>query len=338
MTEKITLSTIAENLGVSTATVSLALRDSPLVAEITKEKIKQAAANSGYIYNRRAASLRTSRSGIVGVLVPDIMNPFFAEILLGIEDELGLNNQTFFLCNHRDDLAVQKNFLETLLQFGADGVILSPAIGTTAEDIKSIEKTGLPVVMVARWVKGAGVPVFRGDDKKGSYIVTRHLLKLGHTNIAFIGGKRDTSTGQDRREGYLAALEQAGIAADATIQSGTERTRKAGYDSVRKIFGKNKKAATAIVCFNDLLAIGAMSGLRSLGLEPGIDVAVTGYDDIAEAEISAPTLTTVWNGQQTAGKLAARAMVRILSGDKDLQEDRLILPELRIRESSGKTI
>ena len=230
LTRKVTLSTIAEQLGVSTATVSLALRDSPLVADATRERIKQAAVDSGYIYNRRAASLRTSRSGIVGVLVPDIMNPFFAEILLGIEEELGLNRQTFFLCNHRDEQSVQKNFLETLLQFGADGVILAPAIGTTAEDIRTIEATGLPVVMVARWVKGAKAPVFRGDDKKGAYMVTRHLLELGHRKIAFIGGKRETSTGHDRREGYLVAIEQAGIEPDAALQTGTERTRKAGYE------------------------------------------------------------------------------------------------------------
>lgn len=338
MSGKVTLSTIAEELGVSTATVSLALRDSPLVAAATKERIKAATANSGYVYNRRAASLRTSRSGIVGVLVPDIMNPFFAEILLGIEDELGLNSQTFFLCNHRDELSAQKNFLETLLQFGADGVILSPAIGTTPADIRAIEETGLPVVMVARWVQGARVPVYRGDDKKGSYMVTKHLIDLGHKKIAFIGGKRETSTGRDRREGYLAALEQAGITPEPKLQSGTERTRKAGYDSVRKMFAEDHNCATAIVCFNDLLAIGAMSGLRSLGLEPGKDIAVTGYDDIAEAEISAPTLTSVWNGQQKAGKLAARAMVRILAGEKDLEEDRLIIPELRIRESSNSSI
>jgi DNA-binding LacI/PurR family transcriptional regulator len=335
---KITLSTIAQKLALSTATVSLALRDSPLVAEATKEKVKRAAETSGYIYNRRAASLRTSRSGIIGVLVPDIMNPFFAEILLGIEEELGLNRHTFFLCNHHDLISTQKNFLETLLQFGADGVIIAPAIGTTAEDINAIEETGLPVVMVARWVKGSRAPVFRGDDKKGGYMVTKHLIDLGHRKIAFIGGRRDTSTGQDRREGYLAALEQAGVEPKLNLQRGTERTRRAGYDSVREMFSENRSIATAIVCFNDLLAIGAMSGLRSLGLEPGKDIAVTGYDDIAEAEISAPTLTSVWNGQQEAGHLAARAMVRILSGELTMEEaaleDKLILPELHIRESS----
>ena len=334
---KVTLSTIAEELGVSTATVSLALRDSPLVADSTKERIKEAASRSGYIYNRRAASLRTSRSGIIGVVVPDIMNPFFAEILVGIEEELGSSRHTFILCNHRDKIAAQQNFIETLLQFGADGVILSPAIGTTADDIRAIESSGLPVVFVARWVKGARVPVFRGDDKKGAYMVTRHLIEMGHRKIAFIGGKRETSTGNDRREGFLAALEQAGIEAVPELRIGSERTRKAGYDAARTMFSKDREAATAIVCFNDLLAIGVMSGLRSLGIEPGRDVAVAGYDDIAEAEISAPTLTSVWNGQQEAGRLAARAMVRILTGsvsEEDAHDDRLIQPELRIRESS----
>lgn len=334
MARKITLSTIAEDLGVSTATVSLALRDSPLVADITREKIKEAAANAGYIYNRRAASLRTSRSGIVGLLVPDIMNPFFAEILHGIEEELGLDRQTFLLCNHRDKIETQKHFVETLLQFGADGVIMSPAIDTSPQDIAAMEANGLPVVMVARWVQGAKVPVYRGDDKKGVYMVTNHLVEQGHKKIAFIGGKRETSTGTDRLAGYLAALENANIEPIEKLQMGSERSRKSGYDSVREMFKDNKDAATAIVCFNDLIAIGVLNGLNSLGIKPGEDIAVTGYDDIAESEITSPALTTVWNGQQEAGRKAARSIMRIIKGETDIEDNKLIEPELRIREST----
>lgn len=334
MARKITLSTIAEELGVSTATVSLALRDSPLVADITRDKIKEAASSAGYIYNRRAASLRTSRSGIVGLLIPDIMNPFFAEILHGIEAELGLDRQTFLLCNHRDQIETQKHFVETLLQFGADGVIMSPAINTSPEDIAAMEASGLPVVLVARWVKGAKVPVYRGDDKKGIYMVTKHLIDLGHTKIAFIGGKRETSTGADRLAGYLAALESANITPIEHLQMGSERTRKSGYDSVRKMFKDDKEAATAIVCFNDLIAIGVLNGLNSLDIKPGEDVAVTGYDDIAESEITSPSLTSVWNGQQAAGRKAARSIMNIIKGETDTEDNKLIEPELRIRESS----
>jgi len=330
---KTTLSTIAQHLGVSTATVSLALRDSPLVAEATREKIKKSAIDLGYIYNRRAASLRTSRSGIVGVMVHDIMNPFFAEILLAIEDELGANRQTFLLCNHRDDLAIQTAFIDTLLQFGADGVIVSPAIGTTAEDIAKIERAGLPVVMIARWVPGATASVFRGDDRAGIFMATAHLLDLGHRRIAFIGGRRETSTGRDRREGYLAAMRERGIEPDPALQMGSQATRKAGYDSVRAMFAAGIRP-TGIVCFNDLVAIGVMSGLRAMGLEPGRDVAVTGYDDISEAEIASPALTTVWNGQQEVGRLAARAMLATLSGADAPREKVLVAPQLRVRLST----
>jgi DNA-binding LacI/PurR family transcriptional regulator len=330
---KTTLSTIADHLGVSTATVSLALRDSPLVAGITREKIKKTAIELGYIYNRRAASLRTSRSGIIGVVVHDIMNPFFAEILKAIEEELGNSRRTFLLCNHHDDIAIQTDFIETLLQFGADGVILSPAIGTTAENIESIEKNGLPVVMIARWVEGSSAPVFRGDDRQGIYMATKYLVGLGHRQIAFIGGKRETSTGRDRREGYLAAMREAGIEPELAWQVGSSATRKAGYDSVRALFASGVKP-TGIVCFNDLVAIGVMSGLRSIGLEPGRDVAVTGYDDISEAEIAAPALSTVWNGQQEVGRLAARAMIATISGEESPREKVLIAPQLRIRDST----
>ena len=182
LAQKIKLSTIADALGVSTATVSLALRDSPLVADETRDRIKLHAREIGYIYNRRAASLRTSRSGILGVVVHDIMNPFFAEILRSIESELDRSGQTFLLSNHYDDLDKQRSFIETLLQLGADGVIMSPAIGTPPEDIKLAERNGLPVVLIARAVEGVEVPVFRGDDAYGTALATNHLICLLYTS------------------------------------------------------------------------------------------------------------------------------------------------------------
>jgi DNA-binding LacI/PurR family transcriptional regulator len=202
LAQKIKLSTIADALGVSTATVSLALRDSPLVADVTRDRIKEHAREIGYIYNRRAASLRTSRSGIVGVVVHDIMNPFYAEILRSIESELDRSRQTFILSNHYDDLEKQRTFVDTLLQLGADGVIMSPAIGTPPEDIIMAEENGLPAVLIARSVEGADVPVFRGDDAYGTALATNHLISLGHKRIAMIGGTDQTSTGRHRYQGY----------------------------------------------------------------------------------------------------------------------------------------
>jgi hypothetical protein len=229
-------------LNVSTATVSLALRDSPLVADATRERIKEHARTIGYIYNRRAASLRTSRSGIVGVVVHDIMNPFFAEILRSIESELDRSRQTFLLSNHYDQLEKQRTFIDTLLQLGADGVIMSPAIGTPAADIQLAEANGLPAVLIARSVEDADVPVFRGDDAYGIGLATNHLISLGHRRIAMIGGTDQTSTGRDRYRGYVMAMESRRASGRDALAHSRPSYQAGWLRGVAAIFGAQGQA------------------------------------------------------------------------------------------------
>ena len=321
----------------STATVSLALRDSPLVADATRERIKEHARTIGYIYNRRAASLRTSRSGIVGVVVHDIMNPFFAEILRSIESELDRSRQTFLLSNHYDQLEKQRTFIDTLLQLGADGVIMSPAIGTPAADIQLAEANGLPAVLIARSVENADVPVFRGDDAYGIGLATNHLISLGHRRIAMIGGTDQTSTGRDRYRGYVMAMEAAGLAAEPRWRIPGPRTKQAGFEASQQFLALKDKP-TAAVCWNDLVAIGLMNGIARAGLVPGVDVSVTGYDDLEEAAIATPALTTVWNGQREVGRRAARTLLDRLNGVEVHGGQELIRPELHVRQSTGKPV
>jgi DNA-binding LacI/PurR family transcriptional regulator len=331
---KIKLSDIAEALGVSTATVSLALRDSGLVAATTRDRIKDYARAMGYIYNRRAASLRTSKSGLVGVLVQDIINPFYAEVLHAIELELDRSGHTFLLSNHNDDLEKQRRGLETLLQLGADGVIISPAIGTPASDIELCEKNGMPVVLVARTVDGVKVPSLRGDDAFGIGLATNHLISLGHTRIAFIGGTDETSTGRERYRGYRAAMKSAGLPDRPDWRIEGPRTKRAGYDATAEFLALPDNP-TAAVCWNDLVAIGLMNGLAHTGRTPGREISVTGYDDLSEAEIAMPPLTTVWNGQAVVGERAAKALVNRLRGVEAPRPAEMIRPVLRERESTG---
>jgi DNA-binding LacI/PurR family transcriptional regulator len=337
LAQKIKLSTIADALGVSTATVSLALRDSALVADRTRERIKAHARAIGYIYNRRAASLRTSRSGIVGVVVHDIMNPFYAEILRSIETELDRSRQTFILCNHYDQVEKQRTFIDTLLQLGADGVIMSPAIDTPPGDIELAENNALPVVLIARTVQGARVPVFRGDDAYGIGLATDHLIGLGHRRIAMIGGTDETSTGRDRYRGYVAAMQRAGLEAKPQWRLPGPRTKQAGFEITGSFLALPDRP-TAAVCWNDLVAIGLMNGLARAGLAPGRDISVTGYDDLEEARISMPALTTVWNGQREVGRLAARALLDRLNGSQVETGQKLIRPELHVRQSTGRIL
>ncbi|MEO0636111.1 MAG: LacI family DNA-binding transcriptional regulator [Pseudomonadota bacterium] len=330
MGRKVTLSRIAEELGLSTATISLALRDSPLVAETTRDRIKLAASEMGYIYDRRAASLRTARSDIVGVLIHTVINPFFAEILRSIEEELALTRRTFLLCNHGDSLEKQRSFVSTLMQFGADGVIMCPSVGTDADEIRRIEDFGLPVTLVARTVEDAPVPCIRGDDRTGAALAGKHLFSLGHKRVAIIGGKATTSTGRMRLAGYRDAFEEAGISYDPALRFETEGTRKAAFDACYSMLESGERP-DAIAAFNDIAAFGVLACLQHFGLTPGKDISVIGYDNLEEARISYPALSTVDNGQDKVGGLAAQTLLqRIISGPGDRQE-RLIEPQLVIR-------
>ncbi|MBN9672344.1 LacI family DNA-binding transcriptional regulator [Roseibium aggregatum] len=331
--KRLTLGHIADQLGISTATVSLALRDSPLVAEETRAKVKQTAQEIGYIYNRSAASLRTARSQIVGVAVHDIQNPYFAEVFSALEDVLEEQGQMIFICNHRDDVKRQRAFVNTLLQHRADGLILCPSVGTSAEEINRLVGQGIPVTLVAREVPGVWAPCVRGDDTAGTYQITRHLIEQGHRRIAMAGGRRESSTGRQRNAGWRKALDEVGIDPGEQIDLPELMTQADGRAAVAKILQEENRP-TAIVGFNDLVAFGMMTTLRRMGVEPGPDMAITGYDDIDGADARTPALTTVSNQPDKIGRLAALTLLRQIAGERVPNTPIVIEPRLQVRESS----
>src|SRR5690606_18291787 len=228
-------------------------------------------------------------------------------------------------------------FIDPLLQIGADGVNMSPAIATPAADILMAEENGLPAVLIARSVENADVPVFRGDDAYGTGLATNHLISLGHRRIAMIGGTDQTSTGRDRYQGYVQAMEKAGLQPEPDWRLPGPRTKQAGFEIAGEFLALKDKP-TAAVCWNDLVAIGLMNGIARAGLVPGVDVSVIGYDDLEEAAIATPALTTVWNGQREVGRRAARVLLDRLSGIEVEPRQELIRPELHIRQSTGRPL
>ena len=329
---RLTLAMIAEQLELSTATVSLALRNSTLVAEETRKRVHALAEELGYIYNRSAASLRTAKTNIVGLVVHDILNPYFAELVAALEVELQKHGQTVILCNHGDDVLRQRHFLETLLQYRADGMILCPAAGSRSVEVERIVDAGLPTVLIARELADLpDVPVIRGDDRTGIRLATAHLIELGHKRIAFVGGSGDFSTGQERRAGYEDALREAGLPVDRELIFPTLATRREGRAVAEQVIAAKP---TAVVCFNDLLAFGLTTELRRRGVETGRDIALVGYDDIDEAAAWSPALTSVWNGQQEVGRLAAQTLLDVVAGKRPKDPRVLVRPELHVRETS----
>ena len=329
---RVTLSQLAAQLDVSTATVSLALRDNPAVSAETRKKVQALAQEMGYIYNRQAASLRTARTDIVGVVVHDVLNPYFAQVFRAVESELEKHGFTILICNHRDDIARQRNFVQVLQQQNADGLVICPSVGTTSADIDSIMRTGTPVTVICRDVDGSAAPSVRGDDKRGMYEITRLLIDKGHTDIAYVGGIRYTSSGRDRHAGYIKAMDEAGLTPVADLPE--LMTQSDGRKAAEHLAGLTPRP-TAVACFNDIIAFGVMSGFTRLGIKPGSDIAVTGYDDVDGSSSWTPALTTVQNGSEEIGREAAHAILALILGQDPPFEHRLIAPQLTVRDSSG---
>jgi DNA-binding LacI/PurR family transcriptional regulator len=192
----------------------------------------------------------------------------------------------------------------------------------------------MPLVLVARQLEDMNLPAYRGDDSYGISLATNHLISLGHKVIAMIGGTDQTSTGRDRYQGYVNALQKAGMTVLPELRIPGPRTREGGFEAAVHFLSLPQRP-TAAVCWNDLVAIGLMNGIQRAGLVPGVDISVTGYDDLEEAAIATPALTTVWNGQSEVGRMAARALLDRLAGSHEPDGLHLIKPEMRIRQSTG---
>jgi len=333
----VTLRDVANALGVSKATVSLAINRSDLVARKTRDRILKKVAELGYIYNRSAAGLSTGKTRAAGLAVHDITNPYFAEVSAAIESVLSQNSMMSFLCNTNESLERQERFIQTLVEYRADGLILIPAAGTTAEALQPLIKRGLPTVLLTRDVKGTELDFVGNDEFLALKLATEHLIGLGHHRIAMIGGGQRTSASKLRRAGYQAAMDESGLQIDSDLVVDCATNPKAGEAAVKKVMA-NKNRPTAIACFTDLVALGVISGLYQMGIIPGRDVAVVGCDDIEETGRFYVQLTTVKIHKWSIGQTAADMLMRRIA-EPDLPPQQTIMkPELVIRSSCHKSV
>jgi LacI family transcriptional regulator len=329
----VTLQDIARHLDVSTATVSLALRDAAVVAETTRQKVRAAARELGYIYNRSAASLRTARSNILAVGFHDITNPYFAEMLSAIEEAAITSGHTILLGTYSESLERQARVLGTLREHRPDGMIMCPAGGTTPEVYRDLVEAGIPVVQVSREVGDAGLDFVGSDDSRGIEIALQHLIALGHRRIALIGGNESTSTGKVRHAAYRTTLALNGIGYDPGIVYRDWGTRETGFRGIQHVLD-HADPPTAAVCFNDLTAFGAMLGLRHRNHEAGSDFSIVGCDDVKEAAQWYPGLTTIRNRQEEMGRKAAELLMRRIAEPDAAPRHVLLEPDLVVRGST----
>ncbi len=330
---RVTLQIIADRLAVSTATVSLALRGSPLVAEVTRNRVQTMAREMGYSYNRSAASLRTDRTNILAVGFHDITNPYFAELLAAIEETTTANGRSILLGTYGEDLERQDRVLNTLKEYRPDGMILCAAGGSTPETFAHLIAAGVPLVQLSREIS-PDLDFVGSDDRHGTMLAMEHLLGLGHRRIAFICQNQRISTGANRYQGYCEALARHGIALDPALVFPGHGTRENGSRGIQAVLDA-PDPPTAAVCMNDLSAFGAMLGLRHRGREAGRDFSIVGCDDVQEASQWYPALTTIRNFQDEMGRTSAEFLLSRIAAPDAPPRRHLLTPALVIRGTTA---
>lgn len=327
---RVTLQLIADRLAVSTATVSLALRDSPLVAEATRIRVRELARDMGYRYNRGAAALRTDRTNIVGVGFHDITNPYFAELLSAIEQTTTAQGRSVLLGTYGEDLERQQRVLDTLAEYRPDGMILCPAAGSTLESLRPLIDAGIPIVQLSRELTGLELDFVGSDDRHGTLQAMDHLIGLGHRRIAFICASEEISTGRNRYLTYREVLERHGLSFDPALVYFGIGTRENGLKGIQQVLDVGEPP-TAALCMNDIAAFGAMLGLRHRGREAGRDFSIVGCDDVREAAQWFPALTTVNNFQNEMGAKSAQFLLNRIAEPAAPLQRLTLTPKLIVR-------
>ena len=336
--ERPTLRHIADQLGVSTATVSLAMRGSSSISEIMKKRVNEALVESGYVYQRGAAGLRTSKNNTVGVIVNNLSDPFFSNLLASLEGELTKAGRTVFLCNSNESVERQTKFIRTMSEYNADGLIISPAIGTTSGHFKTLESV-MPssVVFVSRTIADTKYDSVVNDDYESSFLATRRLVELGHKKISFVGGVPSLSPYVKRIRGYRDVLESASLEFDGNLIRCCPPTRIEGFESAKWIANLRPRP-TAAIGYNDSIALGLHSGLQRLGLHPGRNFALIGHENIEESILSNCALSLTEVSRDEMGRLASKVLIDRIN-NPDAPPKRIVLnTRLIIRDSCTSVV
>ena len=327
---RVTLLDIASDAGVSRATVSLVLRNVPSVATSTRKRVLQSIDRLGYVYHRGAASLRTQRSHAIGLIVSDITNPFFAEIIVSIEDWLGTAGLVTILGNTSENPEKQQRLLRSMSEYPADGILICSTQGSD-KGTGNLEGRLPPIVAFTRPISGfdyAGV-----DNVAGSELAIDHLSALGHRHIALIGGPSQLSSAQQRFLGYRQGLEKNGLPFQPDLFVEQAPTRKGGFQGLMTALSLSP-TPTAAVCFNDVVALGAIEALRAAGKQPGIDFSIVGFNNIADAQFG--NLTTVDTSPAKIGEAAADLLLHRIKEPNAPLRQVILTPRLVIRESTAR--
>jgi len=322
---------IARIAGVSHSTVSRALRGSPLVSEETSDRIRQIAAKSGFRASAVARSLATSRTSTIGVVVTSIADPFVAQVVEGIEEAAIANNYSVFLANCHADPDRELKVVHSFEDRRVDGIIVT-ASRVGALYGPTLEQTHIPIVLLNNQHPSQFAHSVMIENFEASRRAVHYLTELGHQRIGYIGDRFGYGSDSERFSGYRAALDEAGLPFRPELVVHGDGKAEAGGEAARKLL-KEIERPTAIFCYNDMTAVGALKAMRSQRIEVPGDISLVGFDDLPLASYIDPPLTTVRQPKLEMGRLAMEVLLKLMSG-ADAEQNIVVKGELIVREST----
>ena len=332
--DRATLRDVARIAGVHPGTVSRALNPATeaLVRAETVVRVRQVAEELGYRPNPLARGLKTRRSYTIGVILPDIQNPLFPPIIRGLDDRLGEAGYTPLIANTDNDPVRERVDFEAMRARAVDGFITATA-RTDHELLDEIAALGMPLVLVNRRLEDGSLPSATADDHAGVRLAVEHLIGLGHTQIAHLGGPQEASTGRARFEGFTAAMTEAGLDPSRT-KVGRAFTEPEGARLCEELLDDGNPV-TAIVAGNDLMALGCYDVFAARGIACPDEVSVVGFNDMPFADRFAPPLTTVRIPHYEIGVAAAQLLLDLLQDKLDGPAEVVLPAELVVRGSTA---
>jgi len=335
--KRYTIRDIAKMAKVSHTTVSRVLNNAPRVREETRRRILELVSILDYRPHARARAFASKRSHLLGLLVSDISNPFYAELARGIEDKAHEKGYNVIFCSTDEKSERMKTYTNLMMDAGVDGLIFASVHLHEPVTEKLIDER-FPVVLVNRKLSGSSYNYVICNNIQGAYEITEHLINLGHRKIAIITGSSNLSTGRERLQGYQKALKNHGIDFNQNYVIQGPFKRETGYKAAKKLLTM-KDGPRAIFAGNDFMAIGVIDAIEELGMNIPEDVAVVGFDDTEFASHLRTKLTTVSQRKYEMGNLAVQILIDYIERKEKNYIHKVILePKLVIRESCGQKL
>lgn len=335
MKDSITIQDVAKRAGVSSATVSRVINNSGYISQNARDQVEKAMKELEYNPSRVARRLRVTDGDrkLFGLLIADIQNPFYVDVIRGVEEMAFTRDYAVYPCSFAQDMKREKVYLDILQSEAIDGLIVTP-YHEEDELVISLVREGFPIVCVDRNLGNVDVDVVVVDNEAGSYKAIKHLIQLGHQRIGFIGGLYSIPTSRHRKDGYLKALEEHDIPVDESLMEFGDSKYTNGKQLVQKFLDMDKPP-TALFTGNNVITLAGLEVIHSRGLKIPNDIAIVGFDDMYWSNSLNPPLTAVSQPGYEIGRQAARMLFERLNEPNKPPRKIVLNTELMIRKSCG---